>query len=190
MIPGQYQPHEPGGDPLDALIRQALQRNTPSVQPPKRIWERIQGQVTAGPAPTSHRPPAERLSRLLAPFVQGIAAAAVLILVGMSLVSNRGVEPRQIEAIRPQPNLVVVAASVPRPPAASIQRMGRFAAEDDIFDYGLGQNRVERPTPQIGQATRLSLISADPDMDLALNSRYVPDTTRRLHSFVSKVSSQ
>lgn len=186
MIPGQHQPHESGVDPLDGLLRQALQRNTPSVQPPKRIWERIQGQVTAGPAPTSHRPPAERLSRLLAPFVQGIAAAVVLILVGLSLVSNRGVEPRQVEAIPPRPNLVVVAESVLRPPAASVQRMGRFAAEDDTIDYGLGQNRVERSTPQIGNATRLSLISGDPDMDLALNSRYVPDMTRRLHSLVSK----
>ena len=56
--------------------------------------------------------------------------------------------------------------------------MGRFAAEDDTFDYGLGQNRAERRTPQIGHATRLSLISGDPDMDLALNSRYVPGMAR------------
>ena len=177
MIPGQHQPHEPGSDPLGALIRQALQHTTPSVQPPKRIWERIQGQVTAGPAPTSHRPPTERLSRLLAPFMQGIAAAAVFVLVGMSLVSNRGADTRQIEAIPPRPNLVVVTESVLRPPAASVQRMGRFAAEDDIFDYGLGQNRVERHTPQIGNATRLRLISGDPDLDRVLNSRYVPGMT-------------
>ena len=113
MIPGQYQPREPGGDALDELICQTLQRNTPSAQPPKRIWERIQSQVTAGPAPTSHRPPTERLGWLLAPFVQGLAAVVLFILVGVSLVSTRWTDPRQVETISPPPSSVAVEPSGP-----------------------------------------------------------------------------
>ena len=177
MISDPHRPNEPGSDPLDALLRETLRRGTLPVQPPNRIWERIQSQVTAGPAPTSHRPPAERLSRLLAPFVQGLAAAVIVILVGVSLGTNRGVDTRQVETIPSQPNLVV-SASVPRPPAAFVQRRGRFAAEDDAFDSGLGKNRVERPTPQIEDATHLSMISGDPDMDLVRNSRYLPGIAR------------
>ena len=140
MIPSQHQSYEPGDDPLDGLIRQALQRTTPSVQPPKRIWERIQGQVTAGPAPRSHRPPAERLSRLLAPFAQGIAAAAVLILVGMSLVSNRRGEIRPSEAISPLPTRITVGASVSLVRPAFVQRQSGSSIVDDALDYTSGRD--------------------------------------------------
>ena len=172
MIPGQHQPHESGDDPLDALIRQALQRNTPSVQPPKRIWERIQGQVTAGPAPRSHRPPAERLSRLLAPFVQGIAAAAVLILVGMSLVSNRGVETRPLEAIGPLPTRITTGASASLVRPAFVQGQSGSAIADDALDYVSGRNPVQKHAPQVERSPRLRVVLDDPDIDRILDSHY------------------
>lgn len=172
MIPGQYQPRDPGGDALDELIRQTLQRNTSSAQPPKRIWERIRSQVTAGPAPASHRPPAERLGRLLTPFVQGLAAVALFILVGVSLVSTRWTDPRQVETISPQPGPVTSEPSAPPTSAVSIQRLARLDAVEDAFDLGLSRSPVRRQDRQIERVTRLSMASGDPDRDLVLNSRY------------------
>jgi hypothetical protein len=171
MTSGQHQPHEPGSDPLDALIRQALQRNTPSVQPPKRIWERIQGQVTAGPAPTSHRPPAERLSRLFAPFVQGIAATAVLILVGMSLISNRGGETRPLKSIGPLPTPVVTGASAYLVRPEFVGRQDRLTIVDDALDYTSGRDSVQKDAPQVERSPRLRMVDG-PDIDLIPDSYY------------------
>ena len=171
MTSGQHQPHESGSDPLDALIRQALQRNTPSVQPPKRIWERIQGQVSAGPAPTSHRPPVERLSRLFAPFVQGIAATAVLILVGMSLVSNRGVETRPLKSIGPLPTPVVTGASAYLVRPEFVGKQDGLTIVDDALDYVSGRNSVQKHAPQVARSRRLRMID-DPDIDLIPDSYY------------------
>ena len=171
MIPGQHQPYESGDDPLDGLIRQALQRTTPSVQPPKRIWERIQGQVTAGPAPTSHRPPAERLSRLFAPFVQGIAATVVLILVGMSLVSNRGVETRPLKSIDPLPTPVVTGASAYLVRPEFVGRQDGLTIVDDALDYVSGRNSVQKRAPQVERSPRPRVLD-DPDIDRLLDSHY------------------
>ena len=171
MIPGQHQPYESGDDPLDGLIRQTLQRTTPSVQPPKRIWERIQGQVTAGPAPRSHRPPVERLSRLFAPFVQGIAATAVLILVGMSLVSNRGVETRPLKSIGPLPTPVVTGANTYLVQPEFVGRQDGLTIADDALDYVSGRNSVQKPVSQIERSPRPRVLD-DPDIDRLLDSHY------------------
>lgn len=171
MTSGKHQPHEPGSDPLDALIRQALQRNTPSVQPPKRIWERIQGQVTAGPAPTSHRPPVERLSRLFAPFMQGIAAVAVLILVGMSLVSNRGVETRPLKSIDPVPTPVVTGASAYLVRPRFVGRQDGLTIVDDALDYVSDRNSVQKHAAQVERSPRPRILD-DPDIDRILDSHY------------------
>ena len=171
MTSGKQQPHEPGSDPLDALIRQTLQRSTPSVQPPKRIWERIQGQVTAGPAPTSHRPPAERLSRLFAPFVQGIAATVVLILVGMSLVSNRGVETRPLKSIDPLPTPVVTGANTYLVQPEFVGRQDGLTIADDALDYVSGRNSVQKPVSQIERSPRPRVLD-DPDINRILDSHY------------------
>ena len=171
MIPGQNQPHEPGGDPLDELIRQTLQRSTRSIQPPAQIWERIQGQVTAGPAPTSHRPPAERLSRLLAPFVQGMAAAAVVVLVGVSLISNLGGETRPLEAVGSLPTPVASGASAFLVRPASVQRQGGAAIVDDALDYTSGRNPVQKRAPQVERSQHLRMVD-DPDIDRILDSHY------------------
>ena len=171
MIPSQHQPYESGDDPLDGLIRQTLQRTTPSVQPPKRIWERIQGQVTAGPAPTSHRPPVERLSRLFAPFVQGIAATAVLILVGMSLVSNRGVETRPLKSIGPLPTPVVTGVNTYLVQPEFVGRQDGLTIADDALDYVSGRNSVQKPVSQIERSPRPRVLD-DPDINRILDSHY------------------
>lgn len=162
MILGENQPYELGDDPFDELLRQTLQRSTPVVQPPRRIWGQIRRQVRAGPARTSHRPPTERLSHLLAPFVQGLAAAVIVILVGVSLGSNRGIEPRQIDGTSPQSSPAVAAASAPRLLAASDQRMGRLAAMDDL-DRGLSQIPVQSHAPQVNRMARERRTSGDSD---------------------------
>lgn len=172
MIPSPHQPYEPDNDPLDGLLRDALQRNTPFVQPPKQIWERIQSQVTAGPAPRSHRPPTERLSRLLAPFVQGMAAAVVLILVGMSLVSNRGGTIQPLESTGPLPTPAVAGASALLVRPASIQRQGGSAIVDDALDYSSGRNLVRQRTPPVEHSLRLRMVE-DPDIDRILDPNYV-----------------
>ena len=171
MTSGKHQPHESGDDPLDMLIRQTVQHNTPSVQPPKRIWDRIQGQVTAGPAPTSHHPPAERLSRLFAPFVQGIAAAAVLILMGISLVSTREVGIRTFEALDPLATPATVSASALLVRPASVQRQDASAIVDDALDYTSGRDSVQKDAPQVERSPRLRMVD-DPDIDLVPDSYY------------------
>lgn len=174
MITDPHRPYEPGGDPLDELLRQMLQRGTPPVQPPDRIWDRIQSQVTAGPAPTSHRPPVERLSRLLAPFVQGLAAAAIVILVGVSLGMNRGGDTRQLDTISPQMQIVPVAThqvTVSAQPVV-LQRQSGPAAEDDSLAYSPSRNRAQRRPSQVERSARLHMITGEPDFDSIMGSRY------------------
>jgi hypothetical protein len=172
MNPNEPYSYEPV-DPLDELIRRSLQHSTPSVQPPARVWEQIQGQVTAGPAPTSHCPPTERLSRLLAPLVQGLAAAVIFILVGLSLGAARLNDTRLVESTSPLSAPPVVEPRAVPPQTASVQRLGRLAAEDESFDYRLSQSRPQKHAAQAARATHTGLASADPDADLVLSSRSV-----------------
>lgn len=172
MITDPHRPYEPGGDPLDELLRETLRRATPPVQPPNRVWDRIQSQVTAGPAPTSHRPPTERLSRLLAPFVQGLAAAAIVILIGVSLGANQGGDTRQLDAISPQvvPATVHEVAVSAQPPA--VQRQSGPDVEGDSLVYSPGRDEAQRRASQVERPARLRMITRDPDIDSILDSRY------------------
>lgn len=172
MKPGDHPLQEPTNDPFDEMLRQALHHNTPPSQPPAHVWERIQGQVTAGPAPTSHRPPAERLSRLLAPFVQGLAAAVLFVLVGMSLATPHlgGARPLGVAGPAAVP---IVAEAYPAPPEpASVQRLGRYAAADDADDYGLSQSQASKRAVQAERMARLSRANDDLDGDLVQNERF------------------
>jgi hypothetical protein len=173
MSQGEKKPYEPGGDPLDELIRQALQRNTPAVQPSPRLWERIQSQVTAGPAPASHRPPAERLSRLMAPFVQGLAAAVLFVLVGVSLGTPRAITPGRVETVSPPPHPAATVPSIREASPASVQRLGRLAAVD-TFNYEQAAIPAQKPLQPPEPAARAAPLSADLDADLVMTNRFVP----------------
>lgn len=174
MIPGENQFHE-SVDPLDELIRQTLRHSAPAVQPPSRVWERIQSQVTAGPAPTSHRPPTERLSRLLAPLVQGLAAAVIFILAGISLGSAYLDDPPQVESTSPLSAPVAVEQRIVPAQAAPVQRLGRFAAADDALDIDL--SHPQKHPAKATRTTRPGIANADPDSDLLVNSRFAWDST-------------
>lgn len=168
---------EPVGDPFDEFFREALHRTTPSPEPPPRVWERIQSQVTAGPAPTSHQPPRERLSRLFAPFVQGLAAAIIFVLVGVSLGTTRWEFSRKDAP--PPPRAIPAAVEPHAEPiqVAAVQRLGRFGAVDDATDYGLRQSQQPKLVSQVARATRLRVTSDDLDMDLVRNRLYVPESS-------------
>lgn len=172
MSPGENKPYEPDSDPLDDLLRQALQRNTPAIQPSRRLWERIQSQVTAGPAPTSHQPPAERLSRLMAPFVQGLAAAVLFVLVGVSLGTPRAIDPGRVETVSPSPHAAAAVPSVRQASPVSVQRLGRLAAVD-TFSYERASETALKPSQSHEPVANAATISADMDADLVMTTRYV-----------------
>jgi hypothetical protein len=169
MSPGDHGSFEHGSDFLDELLRQTLQDGTPAVQPSQRVWERIRSQVTAGPAPTSHRPPTERLSRQLAPLVQGLAAAVIVVLVGVSLGSTRWTTSQPATPSDPPPAPVAF-----EPPAAAArvesgQRLGRFAAADDASEYGLSESQQVKPGSQPERVGPPRSTSADFDVDLVVS---------------------
>lgn len=94
---------------LDETIRHALRANTPSREPPPRVWKRISRQVAAGPA-AHGRPPGPSLSQLLAPLVQGLAATAILLLLGFSLGPSLWVQSYQFGSRQEMTPAVEVAA--------------------------------------------------------------------------------
>ena len=73
---------------LDKVIRQALRQGLKELgagEPPTAVWEELSHQGTAGPSRQRRQPPARQLRLLLAPLMQGLAATAVLLLLGLSL---------------------------------------------------------------------------------------------------------
>lgn len=70
---------------IDEVVRRTLHDWVGSAEPPDRVWRQISRQVTAGTARRHRLPRPGRLTGRLAPLMQGLAATALLLLMGMSL---------------------------------------------------------------------------------------------------------
>ena len=93
-----WQNGRPGNeeDEIDKAIRQSLLARAPKTKPSDDVWERIRQQVTAGPPVRSRRrPPTRRFRFMLPPVMQGLAAIALLALLGFSLTSNLWIQSYQ-----------------------------------------------------------------------------------------------
>lgn len=70
---------------IDEIVRRALHDQVGPAEPSDRVWQQISRQVTAGTARRCTLPQPRRLAGWLAPVAQGLAATALLLLMGMSL---------------------------------------------------------------------------------------------------------
>jgi hypothetical protein len=137
---------------LDEAIRHALKANTPFREPPRRVWKRISRQVAAGPA-AHGRPPMPSLSQLLAPLVQGLAATAILLLLGFSLGPSLWVQSYQFgsrQAVTPVAKVAALPdAAKPANGGHAIAWEKRLTAvEDRLSDFEVPKTVVmESPAP-------------------------------------------
>jgi hypothetical protein len=86
----QEQPPESPDTVVDDAIRGALRQRAGTAEPPDHVWQRLSRQVAAGPAPQRRRRRLEprTLNTIFAPFVQGLVATSLLLLLGLSLRSG------------------------------------------------------------------------------------------------------
>lgn len=107
---------------LDRVIRSALQDEVRNASPSPDVWARISSQVSAGP-PRRRRPPSPSLlSRVLAPLAQGLAATAILLLLGLSLGPNLWIQSYRFGAGDQLTPVVPVATEVVAKPVERIEK--------------------------------------------------------------------
>lgn len=102
---------------LDRVIRSALQSELRNASPPPAVWQRISSQVAAGPSHRRGRPSPGLLSRILAPLAQGLAATAILLLLGLSLGPNLWIQSYRFGADNDMTPVVPAAPAVVSQPS-------------------------------------------------------------------------
>ncbi|MEA3337814.1 MAG: hypothetical protein U9R25_18130 [Chloroflexota bacterium] len=154
-----------GEEILDDLIRVELQARASGAKPPDRIWESISSQVAAGPSPVRRRPPAFELNRVVAPLVQGLTAAIVLLLLGFSIGPNLWVQTyqfatgREITPTSVAPSVDVTAV----PEIAESSRVLTTGSGADMLSTGV-LLRIQEPqeSPEARAPTQANYPELDP----------------------------
>jgi len=160
---------------LDQEIRHALLRDVDSAEPPERGWQHISRQVAAGPALTQRQPLTSPLNPLMRHFMQGLAAAAVLLLVGLSLGPDLWVGSYRFGTRETlvQPQTPVVISEPTRSVPDAVQENNTiaivvFEAEDDILSTGV-LLRLRQAEPEERLIAPLTL---RPELDPVLVNRH------------------
>jgi hypothetical protein len=156
---------------IDEIIRQALREEVSPCEPPPEVWQRISSQIAAGPAP-HRRPPVRSLSQFFAPLMQGLAATAVLLLLGLSLGPNLlwqsyqfGATGQLVDATPMSDDSAAVEVEPAIEPAIVLD-----AGSADMLSVG-ALRRYEAETAQ--NAAPVLLQPADPELDPILVNRHL-----------------
>lgn len=181
--------HEPPTveDDLDRQIRQAMRDRVAGAEPPDALWARISDQIAAGPSPR-RRPPVHTWSHLLAPLVQGVAAVAVLLLLGFSVTTSFVVQTYQVGS---QEELVLAVQApetslspvvVEPEPQPIVDTASLTSSADDVLSQGT-LLRYQQEAQALERARREEILrigvpAGNPEMDpLLVNRRALVDPT-------------